>query len=262
MGVPPGAGGPEDNRWPQRPRRMALAVSDDLVDRIVSGEFPVGSSIPKEAELGRHYRASRTVIREAVQAAEAMRLVRAQQGRGTIVRPVDEWDAANPAVLAAMIRHDEQFAILEDLVDLRRAHESQMAAHAAIRATPEDISRITAAYEAAVAAAARNDPDAHMAADTAFHDAVWRASGNRLSRSLQNSLVPQLTSSSRFVGRPTQRDLRSANEGHKKILTRIAAGDPAGAARAMNEHITSSWLKRRPTEGADPRLDAFRRKSA
>jgi len=241
---------------------MALAVRDDLVDRVVGGEFPVGSSLPNEAELGRHYRASRTVIREALQSAEAMRLVRAQQGRGTIVRPLDEWDLVNPVVLAAMIHHDDQFAILEDVVDMRRAHESQMAAHAAIRATPEDIARITTAYEATVAAANSNDPEAHMAADTAFHDAVWCASGNRLSRSFQNMIALQVTPSSRFVGRPTQQDLRRANEGHKEILERIAAGDPEGAARAMNEHITSSWLRRRPTQEMEPRLDAFRRRSA
>jgi len=175
------------------------------------------------------------------------------------VRPVDEWDIVNPVVLAAMIRHDEQFAILEDLVDMRRAHESQMAAHAAIRATPEDIARITAAYEATVAAS--HNPVLHMQADTAFHDAVWRASGNRLSRSFQNTLATQLTGSPRFVGQPTASDLRRANEGHKRILESIKAGDPEGASHAMNEHITGSWLKRRPKLAPEPQLDAFRRRS-
>src|SRR6266404_9258939 len=94
--------------WPERPRRMALAVADDLVDRIVGGEFPVGSALPNEAALCGHYRASRTVIREAVQSAEAMRLVRAQQGQGTIVRAFEDWDLLNPSVLAATVRHDAE----------------------------------------------------------------------------------------------------------------------------------------------------------
>jgi GntR family transcriptional regulator, galactonate operon transcriptional repressor len=257
VGQPAADGHPE--RWPQRPRRMALAVTDDLVDRIVGGQFPVGSPLPNEVELCEHYKASRTVIREAVQSAEAMRLVRAQQGLGTIVRPFDEWDLANPVVLAATIRHDAELAILEDLIDMRRALESQMAAHAAIRASQQDLERITSAYQATVAAS--NDPPAHLEADVGFHDAVMRASGNRLSRVANHKLLTEALQSLRYLGETTPEDCRRANVGHKAIHDRIAAGDPEGAAQAMNEHIISSWLRRRPGNAADPRLDAFRRRS-
>jgi GntR family galactonate operon transcriptional repressor len=258
--VGPAAAGEKEGRWPRRPKRMALAVTEDLVDRIVSGQFAVGSPLPNEAELCERYQASRTVIREAVQSAEAMRLVRAQQGLGTIVRPLDDWDLAHPDVLAATIQHDAQLAILEDLIDMRRALESQMAAHAAIRASEDDIRTISEAYEGTVAAS--NDPPAHLRADVAFHDAVMRASGNRLSRVANHKLLTEALGSVRYLGEATPKACRRANVGHKAILERIAAGDPDGAAQAMNDHIVSSWLRRRPSIPADPRLDAYRRRSA
>jgi DNA-binding FadR family transcriptional regulator len=241
---------------------MALAVVDDLVDRIVGGQFPVGSALPNEAELCERYGASRTVIREALQSAESMHLVRARQGLGTIVRPIDEWDLVHSTVLAATIRHDAQLAILEDLVDMRRALESQMAARAAVRASAADLKTITDCYEACVAAIEEpTEPwnyQTHLQADLAFHDAIMRASGNRLSRVAIDKLVTEATRSRRWLAEPTPEDCRRANIGHKEIRDRIAAGDPNGAAAAMNDHIVGSWVERRPEGGSDPRLDALR----
>jgi GntR family galactonate operon transcriptional repressor len=248
------------DRWPKRPARMAVAVTEDLVDRIVRGEFEAGTALPKEAELCAHYEASRTVIREATQSAEAMKLVRAQQGLGTIVQQFDEWDLANPAVLAATIRHDAQLAILEDLIDMRRALESQMAAHAALRAGPDELGAIIEAYERGVASA--QDPTGHLAADLAFHDAVMRASGNRLGRVATNKLLEEALRSLRYLGETTAQDLRRSNNGHQAIVERITARDAEGAAKAMNDHIVGSWLRRRPGHAADPALDALRKLGA
>jgi DNA-binding FadR family transcriptional regulator len=236
---------------------MALAVTEDLVDRIVRGEFEVGTALPKESELCAHYEASRTVTREATQSLEAMSLVRAQQGLGTIVQPLDDWDLANPAVLAATIRHDAQLAILEDLIDMRRALESQMAARAAVRADAPALKAISDACDRCVAAA--DDPAEHLSADLQFHDAVMRASGNRLGRVTTNKLLEEALRSLRYLGDTTPQDFRRSNSGHKAILDRISAHDAEGAAKAMNDHIVGSWLRRRPNHAADPKLDALRK---
>ena len=121
--------------WPRRPRRLATALVEDLVDRVVGGEPPEGATLPIEPVLCETFGVSRTVVREAVKSLETMRLVRVQQGQGTTVRPFADWDLLNPLVLAAVVRHDAENAILEDLVDVRRALEAQMAGQAAIRAT-------------------------------------------------------------------------------------------------------------------------------
>src|SRR5258708_22499567 len=123
---------------------------------------------------------SRTVIREAVKALEAMRLVKVQQGRGTTVGGAVEWDLLNPVVLAASVRHDAELAILEDLVDVRRALESQMAGQAAIRAGAQHLRRIETALHQLFAEVA--DPVRFLRADLDTHDTILAASGNRFAR--------------------------------------------------------------------------------
>ncbi|MDX6466300.1 MAG: hypothetical protein QOI27_1340 [Gaiellaceae bacterium] len=244
------ARGGGDEPWPRRPQRMAVAVVEDLVDRIVGEEFRAGDALPNEAALCTKYGASRTVIREALQSAEAMHLVRALQGQGTIVRPFEDWDLLNPVVLATAIRHDAELAILEDLIDMRRALESQMASHAATRATDEQLGDITTAYDRLVATV--NDPALHRQADLVFHEAIMRASGNRLARVATLTILGEGFRSHRYLGDATPEDCRIANVSHQQIRDRLLARDAEGAALSMDEHIVASWLRRRPYRAPDP----------
>jgi GntR family galactonate operon transcriptional repressor len=231
--------------WPRRPQRLATAVVADLVDRIVGGEIGVGSALPIEPVLCEMYAVSRTVIREAVKSLEAMRLVKARQGHGTTVRPVDDWDLLHSVVLAASIRHDAELAILEDLVDVRRTLESQMAGQAAVRADEQQLWRIEVTLEQLHVE--ERDPARFLRADLDFHYAIMVASGNRLGRAVVQNINAQAFQSMRYIGDPTHADCRESNVGHEAIFERIAARDEQGAAQAMNDHILSSWLRRRPS---------------
>lgn len=231
-------------KWPQRPQRLATAVVEELVDRLISGELPANAPLPTEPVLCQTFAVSRTVIREAVKAMEAMRLVSVQQGQGTRIRPLAEWDLLNPVVLAAVVRHDAELAILDDLIDARRALEAQMAAQAAARATLEQRARISerlATLEAEV-----EDPTRYLHADVAFHDEIMAASGNRLSRSIIHTLTLEAYRSLRYVGDPTPDECRLSNVAHRAVHDAVLAGDPERAAATMNEHILASWHRRRP----------------
>jgi GntR family galactonate operon transcriptional repressor len=230
--------------WPQRPQRLATAVIEDLVDRLISGELPTDAPLPTEPVLCRTFAVSRTVIREAVKAMEAMRLVSVQQGQGTRIRPLGEWDLLNPVVLAAVVRHDAELAILDDLIDSRRALEAQMAAQAATRATPEQRAGISARM--ATLAAEVDDPTRYLHADVAFHDEIMAASGNRLARSIIHTLTIEAYRSMRYIGDPTPDECRLSNVAHQAVHDAVVAGDPERAAATMNEHILGSWHRRRP----------------
>lgn len=230
--------------WPRRPQRLATAVVGDLVDRIVGGELPVGSALPIEPVLCEMFAVSRTVIREAVKSLEAMRLVTVQQGLGTTVRDVEDWDLLDQVVLAASIRHDAELAILEDLVDVRRSLESQMAGQAAVRADEEHLRRIRTALDRLHTE--EQEAARFYRADLDFHYAIMTASGNRLGRAVIQTINAQAFHSLRYVGEPTPADLHTSNAEHRAIFERIEAKDEQGAAQAMNDHILGSWLKRRP----------------
>lgn len=230
--------------WPRRPRRLATAVVEDLVDRVVSGEIPPDSPLPIEPVLCEIFAVSRTVIREAVKSLEAMRLVKVQQGHGTTVRDPEEWDLLNPVVLAASVRHDAEFAILEDLVDVRRALESQMAGQAAVRADERHLARVRTTLEHLLAEV--DDTARFFRADLDFHDAIMAASGNRLGRAVIHTINAEAFRSLRYIGEPSRADCEVSNTEHQAIVDCLLAKDPDGAAKAMSDHILGSWHKRRP----------------
>ena len=229
--------------WPKRPARLGTAVVDVLLDRIVSGELEPGTLLPTEPRLSEVFSVSRTVIREAVKILEQKGLVRARQGQGTRVALPDEWNLLDPMVLEASVRHDKDLRILDDLVEVRRVLEAEMAREAAMRSTAED--REDMRRLLGQLAADAGTPDRHMLTDLEFHDAIMRASGNRLGRAVVRAIHSEARTSDRYNGYPARADCEASDIGHAQIYDRIVEGDPEGAAAAMSQHIMGSWLARR-----------------
>lgn len=228
---------------PKRPARLGEVVVSDLLDRIVSGELPQLSTLPNEPALCEAFGVSRTVIRESVKLLEEKGLVHVRQGQGTTVAPGDDWNLLDPLVLEASIRHDHQLRMLDDIVDVRRVLESQMARQAAVHATEQDLGELQRLI--AKLAEEVKTPGVYIVTDVDYHDAVMRASGNRLGRAVVRTIHAEARASNRYNGQPRRADCEASNAGHIKIYERIAARDPDGAAVAMSEHILGSWLSRR-----------------
>jgi DNA-binding FadR family transcriptional regulator len=229
--------------WPKRPLRLGTAVVDVLVDRIVGGELAPGTLLPTEPRLCEAFSVSRTVIREAVKILEQKGLVRARQGQGTRVAMPDEWNLLDPVVLEASVRHDGELRILDDLIEIRRALESEMARQAATRVSASDRAELKRLLDRMSVEVAT--PDRHMLTDLEFHDVIMRASGNRLGRAVVRAIHSEARASDRYNGDPRRSDCEASDVGHRRIYDSIVAADPDGAAAAMAEHIVDSWLARR-----------------
>jgi DNA-binding FadR family transcriptional regulator len=230
--------------WPKRPARLGAVVVRELLDRVVSGELPQLSTLPTEPVLCEAFGVSRTVVREAVKLLEEKGLVHVKQGQGTTIAPQDDWNLLDPMVLEASVRHDHQLRMLDDIVDVRRVLEAQMARQAATNATDQDLAgmrRLIGKLTEEIAT-----PGVYILTDVDFHDAVMRASGNRLARAVVRTIHTEARASTRYNGQPRSSDCAASNAGHIAIYERIAAHDPDGAVQAMSEHILGSWMSRRP----------------
>ncbi|CAN0586017.1 unnamed protein product, partial [Ectocarpus sp. 12 AP-2014] len=84
--------------------RIHDRVAEQLGIRIVSGDLPPGSTLPKELEVGKELCVSRAAYREAVRILAAKGLVKSQQKTGTVVLPRQRWSLLDPDVLAWMFR--------------------------------------------------------------------------------------------------------------------------------------------------------------
>jgi GntR family transcriptional regulator len=67
-------------------RPLYLRIRDALVERVSSGEWKPGATLPNEAELARAFGVSVGTVRKALDCMEAERLLTRRQGRGTFVQ--------------------------------------------------------------------------------------------------------------------------------------------------------------------------------
>jgi DNA-binding FadR family transcriptional regulator len=239
--------------WARRPANLANAVTAELVERVVRGVHPPGSSLPPEPALCETFSVSRTVVREAVKMLQQKGLVQVRQGSGTTVTDPSMWNMLDEHVLAASILEDDGLDVLDDLVVTRRLLESDMAHVAARLATDDVADRLRALVDRMDGLV--DDHVAYTHQDRMFHDLIMQTSGNRIARAVVRALESQVINTDRYMGQ-AQRDLCVAsNRGHRRIYERIAAHDPEGAAEAMFVHITQAWLARRDGPDNPARLE-------
>ncbi|WP_071812769.1 FadR/GntR family transcriptional regulator [Lentzea guizhouensis] len=242
----------ESPGWTRRPANLAAAVTAELVQRVVRGNYPTGSTLPPEPVLCETFSVSRTVIREAVKILQEKGLVRVRQGAGTTVTPQAQWNMLDELVLAATIAEDETLAILDDVVVTRRLLESDMA-HVAARTAGQDVlDRLRELVDRMDELV--DDTATYEEHDRLFHDTIMQASGNRIARGVVRSLEGQVINSSGYQGKSGRDMCKASNRGHRRICERIAAHDAPGAADAMFTHITEAWLVRRGAAGDPGRL--------
>jgi len=226
-----------------RPARLSVVVVQVLVDGIVSGRYPSGSLLPPEPALCQSFDVSRTVVREALKSLEEKALARARQGHGTTITPPDEWNLLDPVVLAAVIRADESMQILDQLVDVRVALESNMARTAARSMSDADLAELAALLEEL--RTELRHADRYQDIDLRYHDFIMLCSGNRLGRSVIRVIHPYARASSRYNPAADEEDIRLAHVGHVAIYEQLERHDGDGAAAAMQEHITAAWAVRK-----------------
>ena len=228
----------------QRGGRLGAAVVAQLVDDIVTGVYPPGSALPIEADLGGKFGVSRTVVRESMTLLQGRGLVRIRQGKGTVIMPPESWDLMDDAVLSAVIRHDETLGILDEVVAVRAALESEMAAVAAKRLTTAHRELLGQAFRDMQGCA--DDVAEFGAADVRFHDLVMEISGGRLARAIVASIHGKARSTGRYHGSISADQVAGTLDEHQEILGAICRGDADAANRATRAHIIGSWTGRRP----------------
>ena len=133
--------------------------------------------------------------------------------------------------------------MLDELVDVRVALESDMARTAAGSMSEADLSELGALLEELRSRLA--DPERYEEMDTRYHDFIMRCSGNRLGRSVIRTIHPHARASTRYNPPADEEDIQRAHLGHVAIHDRLRQRDAEGAAAAMQEHIRGTWMLRK-----------------
>jgi len=134
--------------------RVSDQVVDVLIDAIVEGRFPVGSTLPPERELAEQLGVNRGSLRQALARLEQLGLTRSEQGRGTAV--LDPQIATDPVLLSRVVNHLGG-GLLSELFEMRTEITRMVARMAAASATADDVARLQAAVDLVGSAADERD---------------------------------------------------------------------------------------------------------
>lgn len=216
-GVPrPGMDGP----FAQMTERLAVAI--------LSGQLPVGALVPNEEGPDGEGAASRTAYREAMRFLAGKGLIEARQRAGTRVAPRESWHMLDPDVLRWSLEAKPDEAFIRDLFELRIMIEPGAARQAALRRTPQQLEEIRLALQGME----RETPytDANIAFDLAFHEAIFRASGNEALKALVGVVSTTLHWSLVTQGKRNPEDFLAPLNDHRRVLDAIERQDGDGAA--------------------------------
>ena len=220
--------------FPIRRDSLHEQVADRIQGLIVDESLHPGDRLPGERDLAERVGVSRTVIREAIHVLRVRGLVEVRPGSGTYIRELSPNDAAAPIGLLLKLRQvSDRY---QDLHEIRRTLEVDIAGLAAERATEEDMATLEVAIEEM--AAHSEDADQFTRRDLAFHGALATATHNDLYTVLLTPITDLLLE---FRLAAYSHDAGGSIEGaltyHGQILDRIKARDPQGAREAMRDHL-------------------------
>lgn len=216
-------------------KSLVGVVADELLDRIIDGEFPPGSLVPGEHELSARHEVSRMTVREAMKTLQAQHILSVERGRGTFVNPLSRW-ASLEAVLRAASEGKNDAEASVQLIELRRMLETGACELAAGRISEADTDSLFAYIAAMKAAHAINDVAAFVEADLAFHDVILRACGNVfvsvLFEPLHRVLEKRRTETS-----AVRKIQEHAIGHHQNIADALKSGDAVRSREAMDAHM-------------------------
>jgi GntR family transcriptional repressor for pyruvate dehydrogenase complex len=218
----------------ERPPKTWVRVVERLQGLILGKKLEPGSKLPPERQLCEQLGVSRTVLREAMKHLSALGLVEEITGRGTFVsRP--NLDAVRRSLQICLGWHAQ--AVLENLVELRRLIEVEIAGLAAVHATEEEIEEFKQNLRD-MEGILDGNVTRFMNLDLEFHSGLARATHNELFVMLFDAIAGAMVG----IWEKMHNDPEERKHGiqyHQKILSAIEKRNPDEARRAVRENIES-----------------------
>jgi GntR family transcriptional repressor for pyruvate dehydrogenase complex len=208
------------------PQRAAEAIQQ----RIRSGKYPVGESLPGQRLLAEQLGVGRPAIREAVSALEGLGMLQVEAGRGVFVRDPN-------AARVARWRFAKQYS-LADVYTVRASLESLSALLATKRSTPAAVKVLDRLANKLASAVQSGDLLAMAAADRAFHRKLAEVSGNPLLMEILDVFDVVITEGRNLAFHDASSKHRNAPVlEHREIIEAIKSGDANAASKKMTTHI-------------------------
>ncbi len=213
-------------------KTLAEQITEVLTDHIQTKMMP-GEELPSTEQIAQNFGVSRIVIREALKALEAQGIVTITSGKKTQVKPF------NGDILGIYFHRAlaSQKGLFLELMEVRRAIETQGAVLACQRRTEEELEELRTIYLKMKKAVP--DLDLYTLADVEFHIKMASASHNSVLFHMVSSIrkVLKNTIYTSLHEREGEREFKISLGYHKKAVEAIAEQDTDKAQKAMTDHF-------------------------
>lgn len=171
-------------------KNLSYILAEKLAQRILKGEYPVGSILPGEMELGALFNVSRTAVREAVKTLTAKGMLLPRPRIGTRVMPRTQWNFLDKELLAWWMTKDNLDFIVDDFIVMRHSIEPQACALAAIHGEDSQQQKLISIMKEMFSLQENFNKDYWIEIDMAYHELVYEMSGNAFMTSFSNLFRP------------------------------------------------------------------------
>lgn len=206
-------------------------IAAQLEAQVLSGELPMGSTLPGETTLASRFAVSRSTIREAIRLLEQIGIIRRAEGRNKLQITAPRAAEIGARMRTAFILQDTTF---EQLWEVLTATEPLCAAVAAAKADETVLSRL--ADNIARTEVAHEAGGSLVELDIEFHNLLAEATGNaalQLSRETIGELFYPAFAQVMARLNAGERLLLA----HRKIYDAVAGGNTDEARSWMERHI-------------------------
>lgn len=197
-------------------RTLWQRVHEHLRDQIMSGRLTPGTEL-SEVALAESLGVSRGPIREALGRLAAEGLVTVRPRRGAVVRALS----------------DDEFI---EAYQVREALETMAVRLAVPKLTGDDVAELERRIEEMTEHGEAGDVIGFFEANSAFHQALFEAAGNRMLAGLYRQLRGQIDRH-RPRSLELRGDVRRSIAEHKAILRAAKSGDVERTVHLVSEHI-------------------------
>lgn len=220
-------------RLAKEERSAPTTISARISHLISDGTLTAGERIPGERDLSAALGVSRATVREALRELELRGLIDRRRGRGTVVV-----ETQRPEMSASLLGDiDSTARVLREVMDLRGVIEPPIAERAAIRASDDQITRLSDLVDQATSETTRGvDPQRYVELDVAFHLMLAQMTMNPMLEKLLR-VTNEWMAPSRRTPLETEHRIRTSLAAHRLILQAIQQRDPEAASREMGRHI-------------------------
>ncbi len=217
---------------PVKTHKKSDEVYNQLFSLISSGKLTPGDKIPSERELAAELKISRQSIREALNRAEVMGLIKVRQGEGSFIQSTVK-DVLKPPLTLII---EQEAARIFEFLEIRKLVEGWCAEKAALEATSAELQGMLEILEKMKKMASKNKQWEEL--DLALHLSFAKATHNVIAVHIMEALKVNFGPFFNFTkSMPSSEKIDVLWQHHFEIFKAIERRDPKTAKQKVIEHL-------------------------